>query len=259
MAYFEGKVFTVTGGASGMGLATCRMLAQRKAKAICIADYNDSNFEKVKAELESINGKSTAVDLLKVDVSSSEQVASWLDGVFSQYGTIDGSVNAAGVAQAVGARKEVANILAETDQTWKRTMGANIDGVFYCNREQVRVMVKSPKAKLPRSIVNIGSMASMMHTPDAFAYGASKAAVAHLSTCISKDVLKLGIRVNVILPGMTNSPMLNQFFEELDNSNAVNFGLIEPSDIAGAVIYLLDSEIATQVSGVQLEVGSGRP
>jgi chanoclavine-I dehydrogenase len=202
MSYVEGKVFTVTGGASGMGLATCRMLAQRNAKAICIADYNDAHFEKVKAELEAINGGVTAIDLLKVDVSSSEQVATWVDSVLAKHGSLDGCVNAAGVAQAVGVRKEIANILAETDQTWRRTMGANIDGVFYCTREQVRVMLKSPKAKLPRSIVNIGSMASMMHTPDAFAYGASKAAVAHLSTSIAKDVLKLGIRVNTILPGM---------------------------------------------------------
>jgi chanoclavine-I dehydrogenase len=155
MSYITGKVFTVTGGASGMGLATCRMLAQRKAKAICIADYNDSQFAAVKKELESINDGATAIDLLKVDVSSSSEVAAWVEGVFSKYGTLDGCVNAAGVAQAVGARKEVANILGESDQTWRRTMSANLDGVFYCNREQVRGMLKSPKSKLPRSIVNI--------------------------------------------------------------------------------------------------------
>jgi chanoclavine-I dehydrogenase len=202
MSYITGKVFTVTGGASGMGLATCRMLAQRKAKAICIADYNDSQFASVKTELKSINGGATVIDLLKVDVSSSSEVAAWVEGVFGKYRTLDGCVNAAGVAQAVGARKEVANILGESDQTWRRTMGANLDGVFYCNREQVRVMLKCPKARLPRSIVNIGSMTSKMHTPDAFAYGTSKAACAHLSTCIAKDVLQHGIRVNTILPGL---------------------------------------------------------
>jgi len=242
-----------------MGLATCRMLAQRKAKAICIADYNTTQFEAVKTELEKINTDVTIVDLIKVDVSSSAEVAAWVDGIFNKYGTLDGCVNAAGVAQAVGARDQVANILGETDQTWRRTMGANLDGVFYCNREQVRVILKSPKVGLPRSIVNIGSMASKMHTPDAFAYGASKTACAHLSTCIAKDVLRHGIRVNTILPGMTNSPMLGEFFEALENSAAVNFDLIEPSDIAAAVMYLLDSEIATQVSGVELHVGSGIP
>jgi chanoclavine-I dehydrogenase len=202
MSYITGKFFAVTGGASGMGLATCRMLAQRKAKAICIADYKDSQFGLVKTELEGINAGATLIDLLKVDVSSSSEVAAWAEGVFSKYETLDGCVNAAGVAQAVGARKDVVNILGESDQTWRRTMGANLDGVFYCNREQVRVMLKCPKTRLPRSIVNIGSMASKMHTPDAFAYGASKAACAHLSTCIAKDVLQHGIRVNTILPGL---------------------------------------------------------
>jgi hypothetical protein len=58
---------------------------------------------------------------------------------------------------------------------------------------------------------------------------------------------------------MTNTPMLNQFFEDLENSEAVNYGLIQPSDIAAAALYLLDSEIATQVSAVELHVGSGIP
>jgi hypothetical protein len=59
--------------------------------------------------------------------------------------------------------------------------------------------------------------------------------------------------------GMTNTPMLGQFFEDLENSEAVNYGLIQPSDIAAAALYLLDSEIATQVSAVELHVGSGIP
>lgn len=202
MAYFHGKVFAVTGGASGMGLATCRMLAQYKAKAISIADFNTSEFEAVKTELGKISDGSTAVDLVKVDVSSSHEVSAWINGIFSKYGTLDGSVNAAGVAQAVGVRDQAANILGESDETWRRTMGVNLDGIFYCNREQVRVMLSSPRSTLPRSIVNIGSMASRMHTPDAFAYGTSKTACAHLSTCIAKDVIRHGIRVNTILPGM---------------------------------------------------------
>jgi hypothetical protein len=57
--------------------------------------------------------------------------------------------------------------------------------------------------------------------------------------------------------GMTNTPMLNQFFEDLENSEGANYGLIQPSDIAAAPLYLLDSEIATQVSAVELHVGSG--
>jgi hypothetical protein len=58
---------------------------------------------------------------------------------------------------------------------------------------------------------------------------------------------------------MTNTPMLGQFFEKLDVGNAVDYGLIQPTDIASAAMYLLDSEIATRVSAVELHVGSGIP
>lgn len=78
-------------------------------------------------------------------------------------------------------------------------MGVNLDGLFYYTREQVSVMMESPKPVLPRSIVNIGSMALLMHTPDAFAYGK---ACAHLSTCTAKDFLRHRVRENTILPGI---------------------------------------------------------
>ena len=77
------------------------MLAQSKAKGISIADYNDKNFEPVRAELQSIS-HDIAVHTKKVDVASSSQVDAWIDEVFMQFGGIDGAVNAAGVTQRFG-------------------------------------------------------------------------------------------------------------------------------------------------------------
>ena len=191
-----GKVFTVTGGASGMGAATARLLCQRGAAAVCIGDYNDQNFSALEKELSGISS-STKVKTTKLDVSSSSQVKSWIESVVSAFGRLDGCANVAGVPQVVGGRKKP-TILEETDETWRRTMSVNLDGIMYCTREEVRAMVGLPKK--PRSIVNVASLASVLHTPDAYAYGASKRACASLSSSITKDVLEFGIRVNTVSP-----------------------------------------------------------
>jgi chanoclavine-I dehydrogenase len=199
-AILTGKIFTITGGTSGMGAATAKLLAQRSASAICIADKQTGLFENIKAELAKIS-LSTEVVTSDVDVSSSQAVSDWLDNVVDQFGGLDGCANVAGVPQPIGRRSQP-TILEETDETWRKTISVNLDGIMYCTREQVRKMVELPKA--PRAIVNVASLASMLHTPDAYAYGASKHACASFTSSVAKDVYKSGIRVNTVSPGMLN-------------------------------------------------------
>ncbi|KAF2022759.1 chanoclavine-I dehydrogenase [Setomelanomma holmii] len=257
MESLAGKVFTVSGGGSGMGLATCRLLAQSGARAISIGDFQEANFETIKKELQAINA-STKIQTVKVDVASSSSVASWMQEVISAFGALDGCVNAAGVAQPVGVRKAPA-LLEETDETWRRTMGINLDGVFFCTREQVRAMVALPKA--PRSIVNIASIAALIHAADTYAYSTSKNAVVHLSQAMSKDGLPFGIRINALSPGATATPMLAQFFVPSDESAPVDtqgWALVQPEDIAKAAGWLL-CDHSIQVSGINMVVGPGAP
>jgi chanoclavine-I dehydrogenase len=196
-ANLTGKVFSITGGASGMGAATARLLVQRSAGAVCIGDRQTGLFDKLRKELQQIN-PDTKVLMTELDVSSSSSVSRWLGEIIANFGRLDGCANVAGVAQLVGARSAPA-ILEETDETWKKTMGVNIDGIMYCTREQVRSMLQLPTE--PRAIVNVSSLASYIHTPDAFAYSASKRACASFSTSVSKDVHQFGIRVNTVSPG----------------------------------------------------------
>ena len=181
-----------------MGAATVKLLAERGAAAVAIGDFNDSNFPTITAELSKLYTK-TEFLTTKLDVSSSASVKVWIDSVVEKFKRLDGCANVAGVPQIVNARSKPA-ILEETDETWKRTMSVNIDGIMFSTREQVRAMVALPLA--PRSIVNVASLASVLHTPDAYAYGASKRACASFSSSVAKDVLEFGIRVNTVSPGM---------------------------------------------------------
>ncbi|OCK79296.1 NAD(P)-binding protein [Lepidopterella palustris CBS 459.81] len=253
----EGKVYTVTGGASGMGKATAKLLAQRGAAAVCIGDFNDKNFDTVKEEIAAVAPK-TEIVTTKLDVSNSGDVKSWIQSVIEKFGRLDGSANVAGVPQASNARQRP-TILEENDEGWKRTMSVNIDGVMYCTREEVRAMVSLPKEPTGRAIVNVASLASMMHTPDTYAYGASKRACASFSSSVAKDVLGFGIRVNTVSPGATLTPMMSQFFPDGTSEEAIKalgMYMVEPIDIARAIVYLL-SEESDKITGVNLAVGSG--
>ena len=88
------------------------------------------------------------------------------------------------MAQPVGVRKSPA-ILSETDEMFKRMVGINLEGVFYCSREQIRIMMELPKAS--RSIINIASIALLVYRGDTYGYSALKG-VAYLSACLAKDI-----------------------------------------------------------------------
>lgn len=202
-----GKVYAVTGGASGMGLATVKRLVQARARAVCIGDFNDSNFSQVQEALDALNKEgSTTIVLAKLDVSKSAAVNAWIDGIIAQFNALDGCLNAAGIPQMVGARGEPA-ILEETDESWDTVMGVNLHGVFYCMRAEIAAMVKLEKK--PRSIVNIASMASLRYSTDIFAYCVSKWGAAVLSTAVAKDVesANTDIRVNAVSPGIWPEPL----------------------------------------------------
>jgi chanoclavine-I dehydrogenase len=192
------RTFSVTGGGSGIGAATVRMLAEQGAGTIWIADWNADNFTKVKEEVAAIN-PITKVFTTKVDVANPEQVDSWVAAIMAESGALHGSANVAGVSQPAFT-PDSPGILSETNEEWDRVLSVNLNGIMYCTRAQVRAMVAMPKGSNP-AIVNVSSMASLLHGPSAFAYGASKAACAHVTACVAKDVYPFGIRANTVSPG----------------------------------------------------------
>lgn len=197
MTRVSSKIFAITGGASGIGAATCRLLAERGAKVLCVSDISPKRFGDLKQSIEKIN-PSTQLHCTVVDVTSSTQVAQWIQNIVTEFGDLHGAANVAGIAQGAGLRS-TPTITGETDEEWSKILGTNLNGVFYCTREEVRAMTgRSPG---DRSIVNVGSIAGCSHMPDVYAYGTSKGACAYFTNCVAADAISEGIRVNNVSPG----------------------------------------------------------
>ncbi|GFF56900.1 chanoclavine-I dehydrogenase [Aspergillus lentulus] len=261
MASVTSKIFAITGGASGIGAATCRLLAERGAAVLCVSDISCKNFHALKRSIEDINS-STEIRCTTVDVTSSAEVEQWLRGIISTYGDLHGAANVAGIAQGAGMRR-TPTIAEETNEEWNKILNTNLNGVFYCTREEVRAMKNLPVGD--RSIVNVGSIAGFSHIPDVYAYGTSKGACAYFTHCVAPDAITLGIRVNNVSPGVTNTPMLPQFapgaksLAEIEESyKQEGLSLIEPEDVARTITWLL-SEDSRPVYGANINVGACMP
>lgn len=92
MASVTSKIFAVTGGASGIGAATCRLLAERGAAVICVGDISENAFEELKTSIKKIS-LSTKVECTVLDVSSSAAVDKWIDAIIATHGALDGAAN----------------------------------------------------------------------------------------------------------------------------------------------------------------------
>ena len=224
----QSKVFAITGGASGMGAATCRILAQRGARGVCVGDISSQGFAALTESIAKIN-PSTEVQCTVLDVTSPDSIGKWLNGIVERFGDLHGAANVAGLPQPIGMRQSPA-ILEETDEIWSRILGVNLNGVFYCTRAEIAIMKGLPQGH--RSIVNVASMASMQHNPDIYAYRTSKAACAHFTQSVAKDTQGLGIRINAVSPGMSiplphTQQLGHSAFEGFSNSKpATNIGEI---------------------------------
>ncbi|KAJ5378381.1 chanoclavine-I dehydrogenase [Penicillium cosmopolitanum] len=275
------KVFAVTGGASGMGAATCRLLAERGAYAICVGDVSPKGFEALRASIAAIN-PSVKLRCKILDVASSTSVDEWISDIISVFGELHGVANIAGLPQAIGERG-VPAILEETDEEWRRILNVNLDGIFYCTRSEIKAMKNLPSAN--RAIVNVSSMASLQHNPDVYAYRTSKAACAHFTTSAAKDTTSLGIRINCVSPGLfvlllnniiddlslflcllstgvTDTPMLGSFIRSADQVQEgwikKGWNLMSAEDVARVVVWLL-SDDSIPVFGSNINVGAGLP
>lgn len=237
----------ITGGSGGIGSALCVAFAQA---GHCVAiNYNKSNTkaEKLAEIIENSYGvKSIAV---YADISDSKSVSEMFDKTEKSLGEIDILVNNAGIAQ----QKLFTDI---TDDEWKKMIGINLDGAFYCSKEVLkRYMLKNHSGV----ILNISSMWGQVGASCEVHYSAAKAGIIGLTKALAKEVGLSGIRVNCICPGVVMTDMIKSFdsttIEELKSETALNM-LGTPKDIADSAVFLCSNK-AKYITGQILGVNGG--
>jgi len=232
---FTGKVALVTGGSSGIGAAVARRLHDEGARVASLD-----------LDAEAPNG----VLSLTGDVARSADVEEAVARVQGELGPIDVLVCSAGVP---GASLPTVDV---TDEEWRRVMGINADGVFYCNRAVIPNMVERGYGR----IVNIASIAGKEGNPMAGAYSASKAAVIAMTKAIGKDLAQTGVLVNCVAPAVVETPILDGITEEhigymVERIPMGRMG--EPEEVAALVCWLASEECSFS-TGATYDISGGR-
>lgn len=190
--YFDQKTFLVTGGASGIGRETARMLVARGA-AVSIADRDVHELENTAAAI-SKEFSGARILTTKLDVRDPSAANEWIARTESQLGNVYGCVNAAGISPPSHLRLTIEETPIEE---WDNTIGVNLTGVMICMREEVRAMKKSG---VRGSIVNIASAAGLVGIERGSPYSVSKWGVIGLTRSVAKETAKYGIRVTGVAP-----------------------------------------------------------
>lgn len=191
-----GKVYAVTGGASGIGLATVQLLLERGA-SVSVCDIQDDSLQQLRNLTFSTpkEGPTKAQDAplysQKVDVRSRKQVEDWISNTIQRFSRLDGLANLAGV---IPKSHNVSYIIDQDDGEWDFVFDVNVKGVMNCMRAAL------PHLSAGASIINAGSGLSLQGREAAAAYAASKHAVVGLTSSVAKEVGPKGIRVNCVAP-----------------------------------------------------------
>jgi len=244
-----GKVAVVTGGTDGIGKAIALTFAREGAKVV-ILGRDETKGRKALAEINVV-GEAT---YLKADVSDSEQVKRIVDETIQRYRRIDILVNNAAICPA-------GDILTTSEATWDEVIGVNLKGVYLCSKYTIPHMQRSGGG----TIVNIGSINSLMAMENEAAYDASKGGVLMLTKAMALDFAKSKIRVNCICPGAIETPMLRASLDSAKDPKAARDSLIQkhplrrtgtPEEIAQAALFLA-SEDSSFITGATIPVDGG--
>ena len=240
------KVVFVTGGASGIGRAAASAFAAEGAAHVVVADLDIAGAE---ATVAGLTGPGSSVEL---DVTDDAAVAAAIDEIVADHGRLDIAFNNAGV-------NDVPRAFHDLDaESWDRMIRINLSSVFVCMKHELRHMAAAGSG----AIVNTSSGAGVVAAPGLPHYTAAKHGVIGLTKAAAQEYARQGIRVNAVLPGSTDTSMLQSFIAGDDNmakiiaSSNIHGRLIEPGEIADAAVWLA-SDHAAMVNGQSLVVDGG--
>lgn len=239
---FGDKVAIITGGAGGIGLATAKQLALEGA-SIVLADLNEEKLGAAVTELK--NGGAVNVLPAVCNVSAEGDVEATVKKAIDQFGTVDVVVNNAGLMI-------FKPIEEQTEDDWTRILKVDLLGAFFFTKQAFLHM------KPGGAIINVSSIHAIETEPLVAPYAAAKAALVSFTRSAALEGKPKGIRINAVLPGAIDTPMLWQNpnvksgVEKIDTRDVG-----KPEDIASTIAYLASSE-AVFVQGAILVVDGGR-
>lgn len=239
---FSGKVVLVTGGASGIGLATAQRFASEQANVV-IADKNQAQAE---AAAQQLRAEGAGGVLARAcDVSVETQVRATVEAAVHRFGRVDVVVNNAGLMT-------FHTLGSLTRDDWERVLDVDLLGAFYFIKYAFPVM------KPGSAVVNVASIHAIQTSPLDAPYAAAKAALLSLTRSAAIEGKGRGIRVNAILPGAVDTPMLWNNPNVKSGAEQVDRNFVgRPQDVAGAIAFLA-SDDAAFVDGTTLVVDGGR-
>ena len=240
---FQDRRAVITGGASGIGLASAQRIVA-EGGMVSIWDMNEASIVAACAKLgENASG-------IVVDVANAASVEAAAQQVETKHGKIDILVCSAGIA---GVNEQV---VAYPLEEWRRVIDINLNGVFYCNQALAKRMLPQKYGR----IVNVSSVAGKEGNPTASAYSAAKAGVIGLTKSLGKELALSGICVNAITPAVVDTPILNQVTEAhkqymLAKIPMGRFGKVE--EVAAMIAWLASAECSF-TTGAVFDISGGR-
>jgi NAD(P)-dependent dehydrogenase (short-subunit alcohol dehydrogenase family) len=252
MKRHEGKTMLVTGAAGAIGFATCEILAREGAR-VMLVDIDDARLQHRTAELTAAGHDAIG---FRADIADEAQVKAYAQAALDAFGHVDGFFNNAGIE----------GVLAPTHEypveEFDKVLGVNLRGMFLGLRHVLPDMVRRGQG----AVVNTASIGSERGLAGACAYNAAKHGAVGLTRTAASEVAQKGVRVNCVMPGVIETPLLVGMLEQMFES--VEFGMKKLGEVAtlnrvgqprevGDVVSFLLSDEASYVNGAKWEIDGG--
>ena len=239
---FAGRTAIITGGASGLGKAVAKRIVSEGGK-VALWDLDASKLEEAAREIG-------AAHYVALNVAQLEEVEAAVADSSAAMGKLDILICSAGITGATAPVHEY------PVQSWLNVMSVNVDGLFYCNRTVVPLMLEQGYGR----IVNVASVAGKEGNPNASAYSASKAAVIGFTKSLGKELAGKGVIANAITPATFESPILAQLPQsQVDYMRSkIPMGRLGEIDESAAMVCFMASEECSFTTAATFDTSGGR-